>query len=161
VLLRELLSERITTRHLDVILQVLAERAGRVSDRELLGEIRAALAPVISSVVARDGVIDVAVLSPALDLVFVKAEESKRLLPGSLVDALCEHIDQIQRENPKVVLLSSKRARSFLRDIARIQGGEAVVIAHEEVAPRYKCKQVAGIELSEEIQREALLQYAA
>jgi hypothetical protein len=161
VLLRELLSESITTRHLDVILQVLAERAGRVSDRELLGEIRAALAPVISSVVARDGVIDVAVLSPALDLVFVKAEESKRLLPGSLVDALCEHIDQIQRENPKVVLLSSKRARSFLRDIARIQGGEAVVIAHEEVAPRYKCKQVAGIELSEEIQREALLQYAA
>jgi type III secretion protein V len=161
VLLRELLNEGITTRHLDVILQVLAERAGRVSDRELLGEIRAALAPVISSAVARDGVIDVAVLSPVLDLVFVKAEESKRLLPGGLVDALCEHIEQLQRENPDVVLLSSKRARSFLRDIARIRGGEVVVIAHEEVAPRYKCKQVAGIELSEEIQREALLQYAA
>lgn len=160
-LLRELLAEGITTRHLDVILQVLAERAGRVTDRELLAEIRTALAPVISKTVAHDGVINVALLSPALDLVFGKAEESKRLLPGELVDALCEQIERIRGENPKVVLLSSKRARGYLRDIARIRGGEVAVIAREEVAPRYVCKQVAGIELDEEIQREALLQYAA
>ncbi len=160
-LLRALLVEGVTTRHLDVILQVLAERAGRLSERELLGEVRAALAPVISGAVARDGVIRAAVLSPALDLVLGKAEESRTLLSGELVDALSTRIGRIVEEYPGVVLVSSKRARGYLRDIARIKSSRVVVIAHEEVAPRFACAEVVGIELEETVQREALFKYAA
>jgi type III secretion protein V len=154
-ILRALLKEGITTRHMDVILQVLAEHGGKMSDRALLAEVRAALAPVVCGVVAGDGIIRGVAVEPLLDLALAKAEESGTLISGELVDAICSKVSEVMK--PGAVLITSKRSRAYLRDVVRIRGSGAQVIAHEELAPRYQVVQSGILELSETSHRAALM----
>jgi flagellar biosynthesis protein FlhA len=157
-LLRSLLRERITIRHIDMILQTIAECGGRFTERSLLAEVRAALAPVVSSTVARDRIIRGISLEPLLDLVLSRAEESGSLISGELIDAICARVAEVSE--PGSVLISSKRARAYLRDLVRVRGDEIPVIALEEVAPRFEVMSVGAIELLEEVHRTALLNQA-
>ncbi len=157
-LLRSLLRERITIRHIDMILQTIAECGGRFTERSLLAEVRAALAPVVSSTVARDRTIRGISLEPLLDLVLSRAEESGSLISGELIDAICARVAEVSE--PGCVLISSKRARAYLRDLVRVRGDEIPVIALEEVAPRFELMSVGTIELLEEVHRTALLNQA-
>ncbi len=157
-LLRSLLKEGVTTRHLDVVLQTIAEHGGKCSERALLAEVRAALAPVISEGAARDNVIQGIAIEPLLDLALSKAEETGSLLAGDVVDAICSRVGALLR--PEVVLVASKRARAYLRDVVRIRWADVRVIAYEEVAPRYNVVSVGHVELEGESLRAALLQGA-
>lgn len=157
-ILRALLREGITIRHLDVILQAVAESGGRLHERALLAEVRAALGPVVCSTVAHERTIEGIAVEPLLDLVLTKAEESSSLISTDLVDAIWARVAEVAR--PGAVLLSSKRSRAYLRDLVRVRGKEIPVLAHEEVVPRFEVVQVGAIELSEDVHRSALLQQA-
>ena len=154
--LRALLREDITTRHMDVILQTVAESGGKCTDRGLVAEVRAALAPAISSSVAVDRQIQGVAVEPLLDLVLAKAEESGSLISGELVDAICSRVSEIVR--PGAVLIASKRSRAYLRDIVHVRSDEVRVLAHEEISPRYDVVPVGALELVGEVERAALAQ---
>ncbi len=154
-ILRALLREEITIKHLDVILQTIAEYGGKISDRAMLAEIRSALAPVVSASVAEGRSIRAVALDPLLDLVLSKAEESGSIIAGDLMDLICERACESIKAG--TVLIASKRARAYLRDILRVRYPAAVVMAHEEVAPRYQLAIIGRVEMEEGAQREQLL----
>jgi flagellar biosynthesis component FlhA len=153
--MRALLREGITTRHLDVILQAIAEYGGKLSDRQVLAEVRAALAPVISASVADGNVIHGAVVEPVIDLVLGKAEESGTIVSGEIVDLICEQVERLMTKG--LTLIASKRARAYLRDIVRVRWADIPVIAHEEIAPRFEFSTLGSIELKSDEQRRALV----
>ena len=155
---RALLREGITVRHLDVILQAIAESGGRASERGLLAEVRAALGPVVCSTVARERRIEGVAVEPLLDLVLTRAEENGSLISGELVDAIAARVAEVVK--PGAVLLSSKRSRAYLRDLMRVRGEGIPVLAHEEICPRFEVVQIGAIELNEEVHRAALLHQA-
>jgi flagellar biosynthesis component FlhA len=153
--LRALLREEVTTRHLDIILQTIAEAGGKLNDRQLLAEIRVALAPVVSAAVAQDGVIEGAEVEPLIDLVLGKAEDSGALVSADVVDLICQQIEALHRED--VILVASKRARAYLRDIVRTRWSKISVVAQEEIASRFTLTSVGCIEVPTEEQRRALV----
>ncbi len=155
---RALLREDVSIRHADVILQTIAESGGKLGERALLGEIRAALAPIVSATVARDGKINGVFLEPLLDLALTKAEESGVILPGEIIDAVCNGVGEFVAQGR--TLISSKRARAYLRDIVRVRWAHIPVIAHEEVSSRYEVVSTGQIEVSDEQLRNSLLQAA-
>jgi flagellar biosynthesis component FlhA len=155
-LLRALLREGITTRHLDVILQTMAEYGSKLSERQLLAEVRSALAPVISASVAEGKVIRGAVVEPVIDLVLGKAEESGSLVSGDLVELICEQVEQFIEQG--VALVVSKRSRAYLRDVIRVRWSSIPVIAHEEIAPRFEFLSLGQIQARSDEQRHALVQ---
>lgn len=157
-ILRALLREEITTRHMDVILQTIAECGGKMGERAVVAEVRAALAPVVCSVVSKNRIIQGVVIEPLLDVVLSKAEESSSLISGELVDAIWSRVAEVVK--PGAVLITSKRSRAYLRDIVRARGDGATVIAHEEIAPRYEVMPAGTIELIEDAHRAALMSAA-
>jgi flagellar biosynthesis component FlhA len=154
-ILRALLREGVTIRHLDVILQTVAENGAKMHERALLAEVRAALAPVVCSAVARERKIQGITVEPLVDLVLAKAEESGSLISGELVDAICSRVADLVK--PGMVLMASKRSRAYLRDLVRVRGEGVPVIAHEEISPQFEVVPVGAIDLDEEVHRTALL----
>jgi flagellar biosynthesis component FlhA len=155
-LLRALLREGITTRHLDIILQTIAEHGSKLTERQILAEVRGALAPVISASVAEGRVIKGAVVEPVIDLVLGKAEESGSLVSGELIDLICEQVEELIEKG--LALVVSKRSRAYLRDVVRVRWAHVPVIAHEEIAPRFEFQSLAQIQLRSDEQRQALVQ---
>jgi flagellar biosynthesis component FlhA len=155
-LLRALLREGITTRHLDIILQTIAEHGSKLTERQILAEVRSALAPVISASVAEGRVIKGAVVEPVIDLVLGKAEESGSLVSGELIDLICEQVEELIEKG--LALVVSKRSRAYLRDVVRVRWAHVPVIAHEEIAPRFEFQSLAQIQLRSDEQRQALVQ---
>lgn len=156
--LRTLLREDVTTRHMDIILQTVAENGSKLGERALVAEVRAALAPIICDSVARDRKIFGVQLEPLLDVVLSRAEESGTLVSGDVVDAICTRVREVVE--PGLILVASKRSRAYLRDIVRIRWGGIPVIAHEELVPRYEFVPSGFIELADEGQRKAVLSAA-
>lgn len=154
-LLRALLREGITTRHLDIILQTMAEYGNKVTERQLLAEVRVALAPVVSASVAREGAVNAAIVEPVIDLALGKAEENGALVSGDLIDRICDQVEQLMQ--PGLVLVASKRARAYLRDVVRVRWSSIPVIAHEEIAPRFELHSLGQIQLEDDEQRQALV----
>lgn len=155
-LLRALLREGITTRHLDIILQTIAEHGSKLTERQILAEVRGALAPVISASVAEGRVIKGAVVEPVIDLVLGKAEESGSLVSGELIDLICEQVEELIEKG--LALVVSKRSRAYLRDVVRVRWAHVPVIAHEEIAPRFEFQSLGQIQLRSDEQRQALVQ---
>jgi flagellar biosynthesis component FlhA len=160
-LLRNLLQELVPIRHMDVVLQVIAERAGRIDERALLAEVRQALGPVISARVAPGGAVEAAVISPVLDLIFVKAEEAKTLISVDMLERVYHQVEQLLAKHPQVTFVCSKRSRAYVRDILKVRWDDLRIVAHEEIVTRVVVRQIAVVELDEQSQREALLRYAA
>ncbi len=155
-LLRALLREGITTRHLDIIMQTIAEHGSKLTERQILSEVRMALAPVVSASVAQEGVIKGAVLEPVIDLALGRAEDKGALVSGELVDQICDQVSNLIG-NKGLALVASKRARAYLRDVVRVRWSDVPVIAHEEIAPRFEFQSCGQIELENDEQRQALL----
>jgi type III secretion protein V len=155
-LLRSLLREQVTIRHLDVVLQTVAECGARTSERGLLVEVRVALRLVISRQVAVNQVVRAIVLDPLLDLVLAKAEESESLADGQLVERITQGVEALGSDG--VVVVASKRARAYVRDVLRAKGIQRAVIAHEEIAPGFKVEVVESMEINDEQERLALME---
>jgi flagellar biosynthesis component FlhA len=155
-LLRHLLREGITTRHIDIVLQTVAEHGSGMNERALLAEVRSALAPVVSASVAMNGVIHAIVLGPLLDLTLARAEEKGSLVAGDVVDMIYERATQMISGG--AVMVCSKRSRAYLRDILWIRGARMPVLAHEEIAPHIDLAVEGEIDVQGEAERSALLE---
>jgi flagellar biosynthesis component FlhA len=154
-LLRSLLREGVTTRHIDIVLQTIAEHGSGTSDRSLLVEVRSALAPVVSNSVATDGVISGVALGPLLDLTLARAEENGSLIAGEVVDLIHDRATRMVSEG--AVLVCSKRSRAYLRDILWIRGARIPVLAHEEIAQHVRLVVMGEIDVEGDAERTALL----
>ncbi len=155
-ILRHLLREGVTTRHIDIVLQTVAERGKGMSERALLAEVRSALAPVISASVSTQGTIRAVVLGPLLDLTLARAEESSSLVSGDVVDMIYERAMQLVSNG--VVMVCSKRSRAYLRDILWIRGARIPVLAHEEIAAHIEVSVEGEIDVQGDAERSALLE---
>ncbi len=155
-LLRALLREQITIRHLDVVLQTVAECGARTNDRGLLAEVRVALRLVISRQVAVNKVIRAIALDPLLDLVLAKAEETESLADAQLVERIAKGVEAHGGDG--VVVVATKRARAYVRDLLRAKGILVVVIAHEEIAPGFKVEVIECMEVNDEQERLCLME---
>lgn len=158
-LLRNLLRERVTTRHLDMILQCVAEQGARLSERALLAEVRCVLAPVVSASVAVNRVVRAVTINPLLDLALSRAEEQASLLAIEVVESV--HAQVRALADAGAVVLCSKRARSYLRDLLWLRGTRVPVIAHEEVAALFECTIVGEVEVGSEDDRAVLVEQLA
>jgi flagellar biosynthesis component FlhA len=156
-LLRALLREGITTRHLDIVMQTIAEQGSKLTERQILAEVRAALAPVVSASVAQGRIIKGAVVEPVIDLALGKSEESGTLISGDLVDLICDQVEGLVTEKG-VALVTSKRSRAYLRDVVRVRWSDISVIAHEEIAPRFDFQPCGQIELRDDEQRRGIME---
>lgn len=156
-LLRALLREGITTRHLDIVMQTIAEQGSKLTERQILAEVRAALAPVVSASVAQGRIIKGAVVEPVIDLALGKSEESGTLISGDLVDLICDQVEGLVTEKG-VALVTSKRSRAYLRDVVRVRWSDIPVIAHEEIAPRFDFQPCGQIELRDDEQRRGMME---
>ncbi len=155
-LLRHLLREGVTTRHIDIVLQTVAERGKGLSERALLAEVRSALAPVVSASVSSQGTIRAVALGPLLDLTLARAEETSSLVSGDVVDMIYERAMEVVSSG--AVMLCSKRSRAYLRDILWIRGARIPVLAHEEIAAHIELSVEGEIDVQGEAERSALLE---
>jgi flagellar biosynthesis component FlhA len=140
-----------------VILQRLAEFGGKLNDRQLLAEIRIALAPVVSAQVAKGNTIRGAVIEPVIDLVLGRAEEEGSLVSAELVELICDQVEQYVSDE-KLILVASKRARAYLRDLVKVRWNSIPVIAHEEIAPRFALASAGDIQVESEEMRQSLVE---
>ena len=134
VLLRNLLRGGLSVRHLDLILQAIAEQEGKECDEEmLLQAVRQRMVAYISQQVAPDGVLRGITFSAELDRHIV-AIASGKTEGAAALSAVLHDCAQMQGQFPKVLVVSS-RARHFLEDLYRLHGGHGYVVSHEELLP--------------------------
>jgi len=130
-LLKALVSEGVSIRHFDMILQAVAESGGNASrPRLLVEEVRVALGRVIcQKYIDAEGRLKAFVLDPAIDMVFVKTERESQPFDSECITVLMSFL----RSRPVPVLLASKGARRLLKEILNLQGLDVAVLAHEEI----------------------------
>lgn len=159
-LLRSLLREGVTVRHLDVILQTVAEYGGRMTERNLLAEVRTALRLVISRKVAHNSQIKAVLLDPVLDLALARAEDSGALLSAEILESVSQQITTLfePAAGQAPIVLCSKRARPYLRDLIVAKGMHIPVIAREEIAPSFNVTSVGTIEIGDENERLQIME---
>jgi flagellar biosynthesis component FlhA len=155
-ILRQLLVEGITIRHLDVVLQTIAENGNRAGVRALVAEIRVALKQVVSRRASYNGKIKAITLDPLIDLVLVRGEDGGGLISMELVDVITEAVKEHDTEG--LVVVASKRARGYLRDLLGAKGMSVPVIAHEEIVSSYVLQIVGAIEPRQDSERAALVE---
>lgn len=136
---RDLASERVSLRQLDVILQVVAERSAKAGDeRLLLEEIRIGLKRSISAQLAdKDNVIEAVRLPMEIDAHFAGAERGRHALDPEKADSLAK----LAANGPKnLIIAASRAARRLLSEYLSAGGFEARVIAYEEASHPFKFK---------------------
>lgn len=105
--------------------------------QELLAEVRQALGAVISRGVAdRDGQIRAMVLSAELDHLMVRAALSGGDLAPQLVEQITQTLKEKEKEEngEKLVVISSKYARSMLAELIRLECPAIAVLSVNEVS---------------------------
>jgi len=146
--LRELVREGVSIRNFDVIVQAVAESAGRGGgERVILQEVRVALRRVISArLMNGDGTARVVTLEPLLDLAFTRVEAERAPID---LDLLARLSDEITR-NKGAVVLTSKGARATVRDCLRAKGLSETVVAHEELTDEINVVPVGHVTIGDE-----------
>lgn len=156
--LKGLLSERISIRNFDLILEAIAEVVPQVSRIELLVEhVRSRLAAQISSSVAQDGVVNIVNLSHAWELLFLRS--LRRNERGDVIEfdvnpetieafrtTASEIFNRLSTENTQGVLVVSPEIRPYVRLISERIIPNVSVLSHIEIAKGIKAKIVATLE---------------
>ena len=133
--MRSLIAEGVSVRNLDLIVQSIAEHASRLTDRQLLPEVRIALRRIISERFSDNGDIEGYVIDPLLDIALVRAEEQGQLLSPEIHESIDRFLEE--HEDEQLILFASKKARMYLNDYIRVRQSSVTVLAHEEI-----CKEV-------------------
>ncbi|RIL08250.1 MAG: hypothetical protein DCC75_09405, partial [Proteobacteria bacterium] len=138
--LKGLMSEEVSIRNFEQILQSMAEFGPKVSgERALLEEARVGLRRVICSRFAdSSGEIAAFALSPAIELSFLKAERENEALNTDYIELIARFL--AGREIGKRVLITSKGARAILSQCLRVKELSIPVLAYEEVAHLYQLR---------------------
>lgn len=144
-LLKQLVSEGISIRNFDVILQAVSEHAARsANSRVLLEEVRIALRRVVcTTVLTRDGVTDALKLNPLLDYEISKLEREG----APLTLAMMEMLEAFLKEHLDVpLLLVSRGARRLVKQFAELHRIGTRVAAFEELIEGAAIRFVASLE---------------
>ncbi len=154
VVTRSLVRDSISLRHIDMIVQAVAESAARApSDRLLLEEVRIALGRIIvGSLVAQQGSLRVIKLDSLLDLSLSEAERGARMVAPEIMVKLLEDIERTDSLYP---ILTTRGSRALLSDCLRARSVHRTVIAYEEVPQSVKVECVQCLELESD-EAEAL-----
>jgi flagellar biosynthesis component FlhA len=129
---RALTREGISLKHIDLVMQAVAESGARAqSDRQLLEEVRVALGRVIVTPFLKNGLtLTVITIDPLVDIAYCEAERGVKMVDGSVIEKLIAYLDSIKEQIP---ILVSKGSRALITDCLRMRGKRQVVLAFEEV----------------------------
>lgn len=158
--LQNLLREKVSIRHVDAILEVLADKARQTKDIGALTElVRQRLSPAIyQSLIAKSGDLSVLTLDPLTE---VTLAESIRKLDGNsplaidprlaeqLVIKLSEFTDKMLRAELKPVILCQPEVRRHLRLFLERVLPQVAVMAINELPMHAQVKTFATINLSQ------------
>jgi len=160
-ILKELCREGISIKHIDIILQALAESAQAVNnERELLEAVRIALKRVISHRFAGpDKTIRAFTLDPLIDLAFVKVEKEGQVLCPDYIDLIEIQLKQARADRP--LLLVSRGARKIIQECLDLRGMKVTVLAMEEVADDMGFESCGSIEIERNELKEAAVEQIA
>lgn len=156
-ILKSLVSEGISVRAFDVILQSVAEHGPKAgTERVLLEEVRIALRRTVSyAITPKDGSpVRVVVLSPVIDLQLSKNERERSPVDLSLIDCIVAY----EKECPgDWILLTSRSARRLVKEFLTRKGLGRVVVATEELVPELRFELRGEISLNPDTDGQRVL----
>ena len=146
VITRALTRDSISLKHIDLIMQAVAECGARaLTDRQLLEEVRVLLGRVIiTRQLQGAATLRVITLDPFVDIAFSEAERGIKIVDSTLIGKLLAFISTIDQQIP---LLVSKGSRALIADCLRARGQERSVFAFEEVPRGIEVEQVYSFQL--------------
>lgn len=158
-ILRQLVTEKISIRNFDVILQVIAEKATKCSDEhKLLEQVRFGLRRTISERFAGvDGKVRAIHLSPETELLLIESAKVSQHFDNNILEALKSGLATVKDKDAVIVV--SRQTRRRVRDYLDFQAIDRAVLAYDEIMPPAECLQVAEIVAPK--QQELLLQRLA
>ena len=146
-LVRALLFEGIPVKNFDLILQAVAEAAGKISgERQLLEEVRIALRRIISFQLSSSREAAVYALDPVIDIMFSKSEREGTLISSDVASMLCHALESL----PAEIIISSKSARALVRDTLRTHGLKHMIVAYEEIVDDIDLRIMGTISLTDD-----------
>ncbi len=154
--LANLLAERVSIRHLTLILESIHEAAGFTRNVRLISEhVRGRLAlQICRSLQGADGMVAVVPLSPDWDREISQAivsdgdQRSFALAPSrtqDFVQAVRTRLAAASAQGAWPAILTSAEARPFVRGLVERINGTVAVISHTEVHPRCKLRMLEPI----------------
>jgi flagellar biosynthesis protein FlhA len=154
--LGNLLAERVSIRHLALILESMHEAAGFTRNVRLISEhVRGRLAlQICRSLQGVDGLVAVVPLSPQWDREISQAivaegdQRSFALAPSrtqDFVQAVRNRLAAASAQGAWPAILTSAEARPFVRGLVERINGTVAVISHNEVHPRCKLRMLEPI----------------
>lgn len=157
--LRNLLREDVSIRNMPVILEVLADNAGRVKDPEALTElVRQRMGRALCEQHASgDGTLYAVTLDPALEERLAQAvgvlEGDGEPVSPAMLQAVLERIGttlaQASRGGRDAVLLVRSNVRRFLNELAQTALPKVAVLSYNEVVPAKAIETVAVVKMED------------
>ncbi len=157
-IIRGLIREGVPINNFDLILQAVAENAGRtpIVPRHILEDVRIALKHTISCIyMDRDARVRAYILDPVIDLALADTERKGAPFEPSLIEYVVEYICQEGIEDR--VILCSKSSRNLLRECLGLRKINIPVLAHEELGDEVSVMEVGRILLPEIEMEERLV----
>ncbi len=147
--LHNLLRERVSIRNLQIILETLADFAGRTKDTDILTEyVRQALArQICADYKDEEGALRVVTLSPALEQELndaVQKAEPGRYVPvdparsEAIAQAAAKALQPMVRAGYEGIVLTSAQVRRYFRRIAEPRNPKVIVMSYNEIDPSVK-----------------------
>ncbi len=147
--LHNLLRERVSIRNLQIILETLADFAGRTKDTDILTEyVRQALArQICADYKDEEGALRVVTLSPALEQELndaVQKAEPGRYVPvdparsEAIAQATAKALQPMVRAGYEGIVLTSVQVRRYFRRIAEARTPKVIVMSYNEIDPAVK-----------------------
>lgn len=166
---KELLKEHISIKNVSLILQALSEslltKSGDKINQEvfLISEVRRALRRnITSTLISKDKEISAWILDQELDHLLANICLSNTVLHPKLNNTLKNILLEIENKDKKVVVLTSKFARSVLSSISLAARSSLNILAYDELLPEIKIKTLGTISINqiEDLNLEQKVQHA-
>jgi len=147
--LHNLLRERVSIRNLQIILETLADFAGRTKDTDILTEyVRHALArQICADYKDEEGALRVVTLSPALEQELndaVQKAEPGRYIPvdparaEAIAQSAAKALQPMVRAGYEGIVLTSAQVRRYFKRIAESRTPKVIVMSYNEIDPAVK-----------------------
>lgn len=157
-ILKALVSEGITIRNFDLILQAAADSGSRKpNERFILEEVRISLRRVITMNYRKAGLRGVS-LSPALDLSLAHAERNDRVIEAEYIGLIA---DRMASFGEGAALVVSRSSRMLIRECLAARGMRTAVFAYEELVLDGEMEWLGTIEVRDGEKEDSILESLA
>lgn len=149
-ILKQLLTENIPIRNLDLILQAIAENSECVKNERLtLEHVREALKRSISAVYAPNQEIQAVTIETEIDLAFYRSEKNDDQLRMDYLKELIRVVKTSVLTHPDLVVICSKGSRRLVSDCLEHHHIKVPVLAYEELMLEVKIISLARVSVPE------------